>query len=97
MDLTGNINIRPGGIDDMMKYLVNEYQKGNLDNNNIDEYVFKVRSMIHDNVDNVEFVKDTRNLFNDVKNIKPFEPETNKEDDEDDEDFKENDNIPSEK
>ena len=95
MDLTGNINIRPGGIDDMMKYLVSEYQKGNLDNNNIDEYVNRVRSMIHDNADNVEFVNDTRNLFNNVKNIKPFEHEIDNK--EDDEDFKDNDNIPSEK
>ena len=43
MDLTGNTNIRPGGIDDMMKFLVSEYQKGNLDNDNIDIfYYFKL-------------------------------------------------------
>ena len=94
MDLTGNTNIRPGGIDDMMKFLVGEYQKGNLDNYNIDEYVHRVRTMIHDNIDNPQFVNDTRNLFNDVKNIKPFDPENNKEDDDD---FNDNKNIPSEK
>ena len=40
MDLTGNISIRPGGIDDIMNFLVTEYIKGNLrdDNNSIDQY-----------------------------------------------------------
>ena len=51
MDLTGNISIRPGGIDDIMNFLVTEYIKGNLrdDNNSIDEYVNTLRTMMKDN------------------------------------------------
>ena len=53
MDLTGNISIRPGGIDDIMNFLVTEYIKGNLtdNNNSIDEYVNTLRTMMKENAD----------------------------------------------
>ena len=53
MDLTGNISIRPGGIDDIMNFLVTEYIKGNLrdDNNSIDQYVNTLRAMMKENSD----------------------------------------------
>ena len=60
MDLTGNISIRPGGIDDIMNFLVTEYIKGNLrdDNNNIDEYVNTLRAMIKENSEDEKFTND---------------------------------------
>ena len=72
MDLTGNISIRPGGIDDIMNFLVTEYIKGNLrDHNNIiDEYVNTLRTMMKDNADDEKFTNDMKNLFNDVKDVK---------------------------
>ena len=91
MDLTGNISIRPGGIDDIMNFLVTEYIKGNLrdDNNSIDEYVNTLRAMIKENSEDEKFTNDMRNLFNDVKDVKQYNP--------DNEDFEGNENIPSEK
>ena len=93
MDLTGNISIRPGGIDDIMNFLVTEYIKGNLrdDNNSIDEYVNTIRTMMKDNADDEKFTNDMKNLFNDVKDVKQYNPDDN------DEDFKDNKNIPSER
>ena len=87
MDLTGNISIRPGGIDDIMNFLVTEYIKENLrdDNNSIDEYVNTLRTMMKDNSDDEKFT-------NDMKNINEYNP-----DDEDNEDFKDNKNILSER
>ena len=84
MDLTGNISIRPGGIDDIMNFLVTEYIKGNLrdDNNSIDEYLNTIRTMMKDNSDDEKFT-------NDVKDVKQYNP--------DDEDFEDNKNIPSER
>ena len=92
MDLTGNMNIRPGGIDDMMKFLVSEYLKGNLrdEENSIDEFAGRIQKMLNDNAEDKNFVDSTRNLFNDVKDVKPYSPDDN-------EDFKDNENIPSEK
>ena len=94
MDLTGNISIRPGGIDDIMNFLVTEYIKGNLrdDNNSIDEYVNTLRLMMKENADDEKFTNDMKNLFNDVKDVKQYN-----QDDEDNEDFKDNKNIPSER
>ena len=91
MDLTGNISIRPGGINDIMNFLVTEYIKDNLrdDNNSIDEYVNTLRTMMKDNVNDEKFTNDMKNLFNDVKDVKQYNP--------DDEDFKANKNIPSER
>ena len=91
MYLTGNISIRPGGIDDIMNFLVTEYIKGNLrdDNNSIDEYVNTLRTMMKDNADDEKFTNDMKNLFNDVKDVKQYNP--------DDEDFDGNENIPSER
>ena len=91
MDLTGKISIRPGGIDDIMNFLVTEYIKGNLrdDNNSIDEYVDTLRAMIKENSEDEKFTNDMRNLFNDVKDVKQYNP--------DDEDFEDNKNIPSER
>ena len=88
MDLTGNISIRPGGIDDIMNFLVTEYIKGNLrdDNNSIDEYVNTLRTMMKDNADDEKFTNDMKNLFNDVKDVKQYNPDDN------DEDFKDNNN-----
>ena len=65
MDLTGNISIRPGGIDDIMNSLVTEYIKVNLkvDNNSIDEYVNTSRTMMKDNADDEKFTNDMKNLF----------------------------------
>ena len=93
MDLTGNISIRPGGIDDIMNFLVSEYIKGNLrdDNNSIDEYVNTLRAMMKDNAEDEKFTNDMKNLFNDVKDVKQYNPDDN------DEDFKDNKNIPSER
>ena len=93
MDLTGNISIRPGGIDDIMNFLVSEYIKGNLrdDNNSIDEYVNTLRTMMKDNAEDEKFTNDMKNLFNDVKDVKQYNPDNN------DEDFKDNKNIPSER
>ena len=93
MNLTGNISIRPGGIDDIMNFLVTEYIKGNLrdDNNSIDEYVNTLRTMMKDNSENEQFTNHMKNLFNDVKDVKQYNP------DDDDEDFKDNKNIPSER
>ena len=94
MDLTGNISIRPGCIDDIMNFLVTEYIKGNLrdDNNRIDEYVNTIRTMMKDNSENEKFTNDMKNLFNDVKDVKQYNP-----DGKDNEDFKDNKNIPSER
>ena len=91
MDLTGNISIRPGGIDDIMNFLVTEYIKGNLrdDNNSIDEYVNTIRTIMKDNADDEKFTNDMKNLFNDVNNVNEFYP--------DDEDFENNKNISSER
>ena len=91
MDLTGNISIRPGGIDDIMNFLVTEYIKENLrdDNNSIDQYVDTIRTMMKDNAVDEQFTNDMKNLFNDVKNINEYNP--------DDEDFQNNKNIPSER
>ena len=93
MDLTGNISIRPGGIDDIMNFLVTEYIKGNLrdDNNSINEYANTLRAMMKENADDEKFTNDMKNLFNDVKDVKQYNPDDN------DEDFKDNKNIPSEK
>ena len=79
MDLTGNISIRPGGIDDIMNFLVTEYIKGNLrdDNNSIDEYVNTIRTMMKDNSDDEIFTNDMKNLFNDVKDVKQYNPDDN--------------------
>ena len=65
MDLTVNISIRPGGIDDIMNFLVTEYIKGNLrdDNNSIDEYVNTLRTMMKDNADDEKFTNDMRQLM----------------------------------
>ena len=83
MDLTGNISIRP----DIMNFLVTEYIKGNLrdDNNSIDEYVNTLRAMIKENSEDEKFTNDMRNLFNDVKDVKQYNP--------DDDDFEGNENI----
>ena len=93
MDLTGNISIRPGGIDDIMNFLVTEYIKGNLrdDNNSIDEYVNTLREMMKDNSDDEKFTNDMKNLFNDVKDVKQYNP------DDDNDDFDGNENLPSER
>ena len=93
MDLTGNISIRPGCIDDIMNFLVTEYIKGNLrdDNNSIDEYVNTLRTIMKDNAEDEKFTNDMKNLFNDVKDVKQCNPDDN------DEDFKDNKNIPSER
>ena len=88
------------GIDDIINFLVTEYIKGNLrdDNNSIDEYVNTLRTMMKDNADDEKFTNDMKNLFNDVKNIDEYNP-----DDEDGralyarEDFEGNENIPSER
>ena len=95
MDLTGNISIRPGGIDDIMNFLVVEYIKGNLrdDNNSIDEYVNTLRAMMKDNSEDEKFTNDMKNLFNDVKDVKQYNPDDNN----DNEDFEDNKNIPSER
>ena len=92
MDLTGNISIRPGGIDDIMNFLVTEYIKGNLrdDNNSIDEYVNTLRAMMKDNADDEKFTNDMKNLFNAVKDVKQYNPDDN----DNDEDFKDNKSIP---
>ena len=92
MDLTGNISIRPGGIDDIMNFLVTEYIKGNLrdDNNSVDQYVDTIRMMMKDNVDDEKFTNDMKNLFNDVKDVKQYNPDDN-------DDFDGNENIPSER
>ena len=91
MDLTGNISIRPGGINDIMNFLVTEYIKGNLrdDNKSIDEYVNTLRTMMKDNADDEKFTNDMKNLFNDVKDVKQYNP--------DDDDYDGNENIPSER
>ena len=89
MDLTGNISIRPGGIDDIMNFFVTEYIKGNLrdDNNSIDEYVNTLRTMIKENADDEKFTNeekftnDMKNLFNDVKDVKQYNPDDNDNDD----------------
>ena len=93
MDLTGNISIRPGGIDDIMNFLVSEYIKGNLrdDNNSIDEYVNTIGSMMKDNVDDEKFTNDIKNLFNDVKDVKQYNPDDNNDD------FEGKENVPSER
>ena len=92
MDLTGNISIRPGGIDDIMNVLVTEYIKGNLrdDNNSIDEYVNTLRTMMKDNAEDEKFTNDMKNLFNDVKDVKQYNPDDN-------DDFDGNENLPSER
>ena len=92
MDLTGNISIRTGEIDDNMNFLVSEYIKGNLrdDNNSIDEYVNTLRTMMKDNSENEKFTNDMKNLFNDVKDVKQYNPDDNH-------DFDGNENIPSER
>ena len=92
MDLTGNISIRPGGIDDIMNFLVTEYIKGNLrhDNNSIDEYVNTIRTMMKVKSENEKITNDMKNLFNNVKNIDEHNPEDN-------DDFEDNKNIPSER
>ena len=93
MDLTGNISIRPGGIDDIMNFLVSGYIKGNLrdDNNSVDGYVNTLREMMKDNADDQKFTNDMKNLFNDVKDVKQYNP------DDDNDDFEDNKNVPSEK
>ena len=95
MDLTGNISIRPGGIDDIMNFLVTEYIKGNLrdDNNSIDEYVNTLKTIMKDNADDEKFTNDMKNLFNDVKDVKQYNPD----DDNNNDDFDGNKNIPSER
>ena len=92
MDLTGNISIRPGGIDDIMNFLVTEYIKGNLrdDNNSIDEYVNTLRTMMKDNADDEKFTNDMKNLFNDVKDVKQYNPHDN-------DDFDGYENLPFER
>lgn len=77
MDLSGNNNnLRPGGIDEMMNYLVKEYMAGRLgeDEESINKHVDQIRQTLKDNGDNRQFVEQTRMLFNDVKDIKPFSP-----------------------
>ena len=95
MDLTGNISIRPGGIDDIMNFLVTEYIKGNLrdDNNSIDEYVNTLRAMMKENAEDEKFTNDMKNLFNDVKDVQQY----NQDDDNNNDDFDGNKNIPSER
>ena len=92
MDLTRNISIRLGGIDDIMNFLVTEYIIGNLkdDNNSIDEYVNTLRLMIKENADDEKFTNDIKNLFNDVKDVKQYNPDDN-------DDFEGNENVPSER
>ena len=65
MNLTRNISIRPGGIDDIMNFLVTEYFKGNLrdDNNSIDEYVNTLREMMKENAEDEKFTNDMRLLM----------------------------------
>ena len=77
-----------------MNFLVTEYIKGNLrdDNNSIDEYVNTLRTMMKDNSENQKFTNDMKKLFNDVKNIDEYNP-----DDEYNEDFKDSKNIPPER
>ena len=93
MGLTGNISIRPGGIDDIMNFLVTEYIRGNLrdDYNSIDQYVNTLRTMMKDNADDEKFTNDMKNLFNDVKDVKQYNPDDNNDD------FEGNENIPSER
>ena len=93
MDLTGNVSIRPGGIDDIMNFFVTEYIKGNLrdDNNSIDEYLNTLRVMMKENAEDEKFTNDMKNLFNDVKDVKQYNPDDNNDD------FDGNENIPSEK
>ena len=92
MDLTGNFSIRPGGIDDFMNFLVTEYIKGNLkdDNSSIDQYVDTIRMMMKDNVDDEKFTNDMKNLFNDVRDVKEYNQDDN-------DDFDGNENVPSER
>ena len=65
MDLTGNISIRLGGIDDIMNFLVTEYIKGNLrdDNNSIDQYVDTLRAMMKENSEDEKFTNDMKQLM----------------------------------
>ena len=76
-----------------MNFLVTEYIKGNLrdDNNSIDEYVNTLRLMMKENAEDEKFTNDMKNLFNDVKDVKQYNTDDN------DEDFKDNKNIPSER
>ena len=78
-----------------MNFLVTEYIKGNLrdDNNSIDQYVNTLRAMMKENADDEKFTNDMKNLFNDVKDLKKYNPDDNN----DNNDFEGNENVPSEK
>ena len=62
-------NLKPEGIDDVLSYLVSEYNKGNLRDDNINEYVCKFNKILKENEENKEFVEDTRRILNSAKDL----------------------------
>ena len=62
-------NLKPEGINDVLSYLVSEYNKGNLRDDNINEYVQKFNQILKENEDNKEFVQDTRRILNSAKDL----------------------------
>jgi len=51
-------------IDDVLHHLVNEYNKGNLRKDNIDEYVYQLKHIMKINENKPEFIDDMRSIFN---------------------------------
>ena len=62
-------NLKPEGIDDVLSYLVSEYNKGNLRDDNINEYVCRFNKILKENENNKEFVEDTRRILNSAKDL----------------------------
>ena len=63
----------PDGIDPLMEYLCLEYKRGNLTEENQEEYIKHISQMLKDNQYDNKFVNQTRIIFNAVNKVEDEE------------------------
>ena len=85
-----NDNDLPDGIDPLMEYLCLEYKRGNLTEDNQEEYIKHISQMLKDREYDNKFVNQTRVIFNAANKVENEEKEHYNSDDElNDNDLKE--------
>ena len=85
-----NSNDLPDGIDPLMEYLCLEYKRGNLTEDNQEEYIKHISQMLKDNQYDNKFVNQTRIIFNAANKVENEEEKHYNSDDElNDNDLKE--------
>jgi Cu2+-containing amine oxidase len=63
------MDIKPRGIDDVLKFLSDKWSCGRLHEGNQTEYLEKVIRIYQNNVDNSQFVEETRTILHSASKL----------------------------